>query len=66
MSEEGSQNQGILTQVPTVNVSGDNSLIFKHGASMAEREAKNKPRFTEYTCSHYEVSWLLHQNVQGN
>ncbi len=32
------------------------SLVISHGASQASKLSKAKPRFTEYACSHFEVS----------
>lgn len=58
---ESSQNRDVLlTQAPTANLSTDDSLVYTHGASIAERAIKAKPRFAEFMCSHNEVDLLEH------
>ena len=56
---EGSQSRDVtLMQTPTANLLADDShpsLIVKHGASMAAKAVRSKPRFSEFTCSHNEV-----------
>ncbi|KAF8589790.1 hypothetical protein K439DRAFT_1331564 [Ramaria rubella] len=46
-----------ITQVPLANLSTDShpSQIFPHGASMAKKTVRSKPKFVEFMCSHNEV-----------